>query len=94
MSDGKEHKALYAKEYVGIEIFVDGTTYTLDQLLDALWTAQEHRDFLSREIEASMAAMVRIYGQPPFEDCSLSEYLEIVADGELDETRREFEDGI
>ena len=90
--EGKEHTALYLKEYVGIKILVDNQEYTLDKLLDALWTAQEHRDLLSKEIDDAMAATIRIYGEPPYEDCSLREYLEIVADGELDDLRREFEE--
>lgn len=88
----KDHRALYPKEWAGVKLMVDNEEYTLDQLLDVLWTAQEHRDLLARENERAMAAMIRIYGQPPWEDCSLSEYLETVADGDLDEVRREFEE--
>lgn len=88
----KEHKALYSKEWAGIKLLVDDQKLTLDQLLDAYRTAQERRDFLAGEMDASMTAMIRIYGQPPYEDCSLREYLEIVASGQLDDVRREFEE--
>lgn len=88
----KEHRALYPKEWHGVNLLVDDHELTLDQLLDALWNAQSERDLLAREIDAATEATVRIYGQPPFDGCSLSEYLEIVADGQLDEVRAEFEE--
>ena len=91
-SEGKEHRALYPKAWAGVKLLVDNQEYTLDQLLDVLWEAQEHRDLLAKEIDDSMTATIRIYGQPPYDDCSLSEYLEIVADGQLDDVRKEFEE--
>lgn len=89
----KEHLALYPKEWAGRKLLVDGRELTLDQLLERMWGTQEHLDLLAKEINDAMTATIRIYGQPPYEDCSLSEYLEIVADGQLDEVRKEFEDG-